>query len=383
MEPIKFIDLALQFEQESGFLQPEIDRVLRSGMHVGGVEVEAFEREIADYVRVDHAVGVGSGTDALILAMKAYGIGPGDEVITPPNSFATSTSSIIAVGATPVFVDVCEDELLDPDVARQAVTSRTRAIMPVHLRGRMCDMDSLKAVADNYDLLIVEDAAQAIGSEWRSIKAGAIGDAGCFSAHPLKVLNAVGDAGFITTGDPAIADRLRMLRNAGLKDRNTVAEWSGVSRLDPVQAAVLRVRLKCLEQTIERRRSVADAYSNAFRTIPELTLPVEKPEETRTYNTFTIQCDERDRLQQHLKNFGIESVVHYPTPLNRQPAAADLSVAGQTPVADRLAERILSLPVHQHLRDDEVARIIDAISTFFDMSHLSATSGIVHSQTGI
>ena len=382
MEQINYIDLALQFEQEAEFLQPEIDRVLRSGMHVGGPEVEAFEREVADYIGSEHAIGVGSGTDALILAMKAYGIGPGDEVITPPNSFATSTSSIVAVGATPVFADVCEDELLDPNAVRQAITPRTRAIMPVHLRGGMCDMEKLKVIADKHELIVIEDAAQAIGSAWQGIKAGAIGDIGCFSAHPLKVLNAIGDAGFVTTDDPEIAGRIRRLRNAGLKDRDTVAEWSGVSRLDPIQATVLRARLKRIEQTIQRRRFIADAYLTAFSTLAGMTLPLERPDETRVYNTFTIQCHDRDGLQQHLSDAGIQAFVHYPTPLNRQPAASNLSINNPTPVADSLAERILSLPVHQHLRDSEVTRIIEAILAFFAASGETQRARIMHSQAG-
>src|ERR671937_2443241 len=243
---IPYVNLGAQFAEEKAELMPRIEAVLAGGMHVGGPEVEAFEREIAQYVGTRHAVALGSGTDALIFGMIAAGIGPGDEVITPPNSFVASTAAIVRTGATPVFADVRGDGLIDPDAVAAAVTPRTAAIMPVHLWGGVCDMDALWAIAERHGLAIIEDAAQAMGTRHRGRRAGSLGTVGCFSAHPLKIFNAVGDAGFITTDSDEIATRVRLLRNHGLVDRDTVGEFATVSRLDALQAAVLRCRLGTL-----------------------------------------------------------------------------------------------------------------------------------------
>jgi dTDP-4-amino-4,6-dideoxygalactose transaminase len=247
---IPYVNLGAQFAEEKAELMPRIEAVLAGGMHVGGPEVEAFEREIAEYVGTRHAVALGSGTDALIFGMIAAGIGPGDEVITPPNSFVASTAAIVRTGATPVFADVRADGLIDPDAVAAAVTPRTAAVMPVHLWGGICDMEALWAIAERHDLAIVEDAAQAMGTRYRNRRAGSLGTVACFSAHPLKIFNALGDAGFITTDSDEIASRVRLLRNHGLVDRDTVCEFGYVSRLDALQATVLRYRLGRLDEMI-------------------------------------------------------------------------------------------------------------------------------------
>jgi dTDP-4-amino-4,6-dideoxygalactose transaminase len=358
---IPYVDLGAQFAEEKAELMPRIEAVLATGMHVGGPEIEALEGEIAAYVGTGHAVAVNSGTDALIFGMVAAGIGPGDEVITPPNSFVASTAAIVRAGATPVFADVRRDGLLDPDAVAAAVTPRTAAIMPVHLWGGVCDMDALSRIADRHGLAIVEDAAQAMGTRHRGRRAGSLGTVGCFSAHPLKIFNALGDAGFVTTDSADIAARIRRLRNHGLADRDTVVEFGYVSRLDALQAAVLRFRLGRLDGMIERRRANAALYRDLLQDIP-ITLPIDKPYELHTYVNFVSQCDRRDELQRHLAARGIQAVVHYNTAIHLQPAAEKLGYRrGQFPVTERLTETILALPANQTLKRDAIAYVGAAI----------------------
>lgn len=359
--PIPFINLAAQFAEEKDELLPRIEAVLASGMLIGGPEVEALEREVAAFVGVAHAVSLNSGTDALALGMKAAGIKPGDEVITPPNSFVASTASIIQIGATPVFADVGWDGLIDPAAVEAAITPRTVAIMPVHLWGAACDMDALWPIAERHQLMIVEDAAQAMGTRHRGRQTGSLGTIGCFSAHPLKIFNASGDAGFITTNDAAIAERVRLLRNHGLIDRETVTEWGTVSRLDALQAVILRHRLARLPEMIERRRANAARYHAALDGHP-IRLPREKPYEFNTFVSFVSQCDRRDELQGHLAGRGIQSAVHYRRPIHLQPAAAALGYrAGQFPVTERMCETILSLPVNPSVSETEIDTVAGAI----------------------
>jgi dTDP-4-amino-4,6-dideoxygalactose transaminase len=358
---IPYVNLAAQFAEEKAELMPRIEAVLAGGMHVGGPEIEALEREIADYVGTRHAVALGSGTDALILGMVAAGIGPGHEVITPPNSFVASTAAIVRTGATPVFADVRRDGLIDPDAVAAAVTPRTAAIMPVHLWGGICDMEALGAIAERHGLAIVEDAAQAMGTRYRNRRAGSLGTVGCFSAHPLKIFNALGDAGYITTDSAEIASRVRLLRNHGLVDRDTVGEFGYVSRLDTLQATVLRYRLGRLDELIERRRSNVAFYRELLKGVP-IRLPEEKPYEFHTFVNLVSQCDRRDELQKHLADKGVQTVVHYNTPIHLQPAAESLRCReGQFPVTERLCETILALPANQSLRHEDVTYVCDEI----------------------
>lgn len=361
MEKIRFINLAAQFAEEREGLMSAIEEVLASGIHIGGPEVEKFEQEVADYLGVKHVVALNSGTDALSMGMKAAGVRPGDEVITPPNSFVASTATIASIGARPVFVDVNWDGLINPNAVEAAITPRTTAIMPVHLWGGVCDMDKLWQIADKHGLLIIEDAAQAMGTSHRMRKAGALGKVGCFSAHPLKIFNACGDAGYISTDDPDVARRVRLLRNHGLVDRETVSEFGTVSRLDPVQAAILRFRLPRLDAAIARRRTNASHYRELLATSP-IRLPAEKPYEFHTFVNFVTQCDRRDHLQKYLIERNIEAAVHYRTPLHLQPAAESLGYRkGQFPVTERLAETILTLPINQSLTEAEINYIADYI----------------------
>src|SRR5262245_16081766 len=365
---IPYVNPGAQFVEERAELMPRIEAILAGGMHVGGPEIEALEHEIAVYVGTRHAVALNSGTDALIFGMIAAGIGPGNEVITPPNSFVASTAAIVRSGATPVFADVRRDGLIDPEAVAAAVTPRTAAVMPVHLWGGICDIDALWAIAERHGLAIIEDAAQAMGTRHRNRRAGALGTVGCFSAHPLKIFNAVGDAGFITTDSDEIASRVRLLRNHGLIDRDKVGEFATVSRLDALQAAVLRFRLGKLDDMIERRRANADLYRTLLAGTP-IKLPQQKPYEFHTFVNFVSQCDRRDELQKHLAGKGVQTVVHYNTPIHLQPAAESLGCRrGQFPVTERLCETILALPANQTLAEDDIAFVASEIRAVLGQS---------------
>jgi len=361
---IPYVNLAAQYAEERDELLPIVDRAMATGQFVGGEPIEALERALAPVCGAKHVIALNSGTDALIMGMAALGIGPGDEVITPPNSFVASTAAIIALGAQPVFADVLDDQNIDPKKVESAVTSRTKAIMPVHLTGRVADMDPLIEIVEKHNLKIIEDAAQAIGSLYRDRPSGSFGDVGCFSGHPLKNLNACGDAGFVTTNDAKVADAVRLMRNHGLVDRNTVTRFGTVSRLDTLQAVILNFRVTKMPSIIERRRANAARYARLLD--PELVfLPPERQYEFNTYHTLVIQIDHRDELQAHLAQAGVGTAIHYPIPIHLQPAAASLGhKRGDFPVTERQAERILTLPIHPWLDDDDITFIADTVNEF-------------------
>jgi len=362
--PIKYVDIAAQYEEEKDELLPIIETVLKSGAYVGGREIEAFEAEVTALLPVKHCVALNSGTDALILALAGLRIGPGDEVITQSNSFIASAAAIAHLGATPVFADVLPDQSIDPASVEDRITSRTKAIMPVHLTGRVGDMDAIGAIAKEHGLFIVEDAAQAIGSTWRGKQAGALGDAAAFSAHPLKNLNALGDAGYLTTNDDACADAARLYRNHGMIDRNTVVRWGSVSRMDAIQAAVLRYRLSRLPDIVARRQNNAALY-RAKLNRERIYCPEPRDHAIDTFHTFVVQIDNRDSLAAHLRDEGIDTAIHYPVPIHLQPAAKHLGIEpGSLPRTEEQAGRILTLPIHQHLTEGDIERVVEAVNAF-------------------
>jgi len=365
---IRYVDLAAQFRAEEERLMGAIRGVFESGFFVGGSPIEALEQKIAAYLGVREVITLNSGTDALIMTMKAYGIGPGDEVITPPNSFVASTAAIVAIGATPVFCDVLADQNIDPVAIGRALTEKTRAIMPVHLTGRVADMGPIMAIAAERDILVIEDAAQSFGSRYDGKFAGAIGHAGCFSAHPLKNLNAAGDAGFVTTNDSEIAAKLRIMRNHGLIDRDTVMEWGTVSRLDTMQAAILLTRLETVDDIIAARRANATRYRDGLAKLDpqRFYIPACRNIEFNTFHTFVVQAENRDALRAHLAEWGIETAIHYPKPIHLQPAAHGLGYkAGDFPVTEEQSTRIVSLPIHQFLSAEDIEYICTAIGDFY------------------
>ena len=363
---IPYVNLPAQADEQMPELAAIFEKVVRRGAFVGtGAEIERLESRLAEYCGTREAVALNSGTDALFLALKVAGIGPGDEVITPPNSFIASTAVIVHLGARPVFVDVLADQNIDPAAVERAITPRTRAIMPVHLTGRVCRMDEIMEIAQRHDLLVIEDAAQSIGSMFQGRKSGSFGHFGCFSAHPLKNLNALGDAGFVTTNDPAAAARMRRLRTHGMADRETVEEWGFVSRMDVLQAAMLDYRLDKLPAVVARRRENAALYQRLIRH-DKVFVPPCRQDEFNTFHTFVIQAERRDELQRHLREIGIKTAIHYPVPIHLQPAAAGLGYKkGDFPVTEDQAEKILTLPVHQFMSANDVETVAAEVLDFY------------------
>ena len=363
---IPYVNMAGQWAEERDELLPIVERVLAGGHWVGGGgEVERFESAVAELCGARHAVALNSGTDALVFAMAALGVGPGDEVITPPNSFIASTAAIVRLGARPVFADVRPDQNIDPEKIEAAVTSRTKAVMPVHLCGRVADMAPILETAERHGLAVVEDAAQSIGSLYDGRPAGGFGRVGCFSTHPLKNLNACGDGGFLTTDEPEIAEAVRALRNHGLVGRDTVASFGHVSRMDSLQAAILTYRLGRLDEVIRRRRANAALYLERLDPT-HVFMPPEGAREFHSYHTFVIQVERREALRAFLRARGIGTAIHYPVPIHLQPAARDLGyAAGDFPRTESQAGRILTLPVNQTLSLDDIAYVADMINEFF------------------
>jgi dTDP-4-amino-4,6-dideoxygalactose transaminase len=359
---VPYTDFPEQFRQSREETLALVERIFSKGAFILGEEVEAFEKDFARLCGSTEAIGVANGTDALTLVLKALNIGAGHDVITVPNSFVATAGGIIQAGARPVFVDVRDDLNMDPARLEAAITPRTRAIMPVHLAGRCCDMDFILDIARRHKLPVIEDSAQAVGARYKGRTAGSFGVAACFSFHPLKNLNAAGDAGIITTSDASLAERLRRLRNHGLKSRDEVSEWGVNSRLDALQAALLRHRLGRLDAVVATRRRLADRYRAGLRS---LAVPIETKDEFHVYHLFVIQTDRRNELQAHLAANGIDTKIHYPIPIHLQPAARELGyAAGSFPVTERQASRILSLPIHQHLSEAQVDRVCEQVAAF-------------------
>ena len=363
---VPYVNLSAQHASIKDELLSAIATVIERGNFILGDEVAEFETRFAELCGVPFAVAVNSGTDALMLALRSLCIGPGDEVITVPNSFIASTTCIKLVGAKPVFIDVNEDFNMDPAQIEQAITSKTKAILPVHLTGRPADMDPIMQTAKRYDLHVVEDCAQAVMAEYRGQRIGSFGTVNCFSLHPLKTLNACGDGGILTTNDESICDRIKILRNLGLKSRDDCIAWSGNTRLDTVQAAVLLVKLKYLGEWTAKRRSNAEFYRQNLCNIESIVCPSEKQHEWAVYHTFVIQAERRDELLGYLAERGIETAVHYPKPIHLHTVSSNLGCkAGDFPITERQSGHILSLPVYPDLNDTDLRYVVDAIADFY------------------
>ena len=361
---VKYVNLPLQNMKMEKDILSAITRVVRSGNYILGQEVGLFEKDMARYMRSKYAIGVANGTDALTIALKALDIGQGDEVITAPNSFIATANAIVQAGAKPVFVDVDDTYLIDPTKIEQAITKKTRAIMPVHLTGRPAEMQYITNIASKNGLSIVEDAAQAIGAEYHNKYAGTWGDIGCFSLHPLKTLNAMGDGGLILTNREELYKKIMMLRNHGLKNRDETELVGYNSRLDEIQATILNIKVNYLETANITRRRIATLYRNGLSDLVKV--PSEWVHETQVYHTFIIQSDKRNELKGFLEGRGIETKIHYPIPIHLQESMKDLGYKeGDFPVAERQADRILSLPIHQDLEPREVDEVVKSIREFY------------------
>jgi dTDP-3-amino-3,4,6-trideoxy-alpha-D-glucose transaminase len=357
---IPFLDLTPG--EDGADVRAAMDRVIERGWFVLGPEVEAFEREFASACGASHAVGVGTGTDAIALALRACGIGPGDEVITAPLSAAYSALAIMMAGARPVFADIDPDRLtLDPRAADAAVTVKTRAILPVHLYGQPADMSEIAAVAARHRLLVIEDCCQAHVATCDGKPVGSFGAAAAYSFYPTKNLGALGDGGAITTSDAALAARLRRLRNGGQTDRYHHAEFGVNSRLDEMQAAVLRARLARLPRWTQQRRALAAEYRRRLAG-GCVTVPPER-DPGHVYHLFPVLSPRRTALQAHLKSGGVETLIHYPVPIPRQPALRSERPA-DCPVANRVCDEVFSLPLHPRMRPDAIEEVAAALRAF-------------------
>lgn len=340
-------------------------RVMDSGWYILGREVEAFEREMAAFVGVTHAVGVGNGMDAIELALRAAGIGAGHEVITTPNSAFATALAVVKCGATPIFVDIDpETYSIDPALVERSITSRTRALLPVHIYGQAADLDPLADIARRHELVLIGDAAQAHAATYRGKDVGRYGLASCYSFYPTKNLGAVGDGGMVVTDDPTIAARIRELRNYGQANRYEHVVIGTNSRLDELQAALLRVKLRYLSQQTERRRAIAERYRAQLAGVP-VVLPIERNYGTSAWHLFVVRTSRRDELAAFLAARGIATLVHYPRLLPHQPA---LGSPGAWPVAERCASEFLSLPIFAELADEEIDAVCTAVRTFFGVS---------------
>lgn len=361
---VPYINLGLQHSLIKNELLNEIEKVITSGQFILGNYVEEFEKKFTSIAQTKYAVGVANGTDALLLSMRVLGIGKGDEVITAPNSFLASASSIALCDAVPVFADVSDDFNIDPEKIEKAITPRTKAIIPVHLTGRPANMNPILDIAVKHKLFVIEDAAQAVMAEYHGKRVGSFGHTGCFSLHPLKNLSACGDGGVITTNDETIYKKLQILRNHGLKNRDECQLWSYNSRLDSLQAAILNVKINYLENWTERRRYIASIYREKLTKYVKV--PVDKSYEKAVYHTFIIQTSHRDKLKNYLLKNNIDTKIHYPVPIHLQESAKYLGYKkGDFPVTEKQVEEILSLPAYPELTDDMVNNVTDSIIEFF------------------
>jgi len=366
LEAIPQLDLFTQYASIRGEIQTAVEGVLSSQQFVLGREGEALEQEIAAFCGVAHGVGVASGTDALILALCACGVQAGDEVLLPTFTFVATGSAVSALGARPVFADIRPETYnLDPAELERRTTPRTRAIIAVHLYGLAADMDPIVAFAKSRKLPLIEDNAQAIGATYKGHRTGSFGDAACLSFYPTKNLGAYGDAGMVVSNSAEIAARIRTLRNHGQTEKYSSTESGWNSRLDEMQAAILRVKLRHLVEWQHARRSNAAEYTRLLQEVRGVMPPREPEGFEHVYHQFTIRSERRSGLQQHLAARKIGSTVYYPHPLHMQPLYAPLGhKPGDFPHAERAAQEVLSLPMYPELRKDQIARVVEAIADF-------------------
>ncbi|HHT9139362.1 MAG TPA: DegT/DnrJ/EryC1/StrS family aminotransferase [Candidatus Tripitaka californicus] len=363
MEKIQLVDLQTQYQGIQEEVHSSIRKVIEEGAFILGKYVKEFEESFASFCRARYAVGVANGTDALILALRAMGIGPGHEVITAPNSAAPTAEAIGLAGAKVVFADINPETYnLDTEKVKKAITSRTKAIIPVHLYGQPADMDAFKELAMSYGLRLIEDAAQAHGAEYKGVRVGNLGEAACFSFYPSKNLGAYGDGGAVVTNDPLIAEKVRMLRDHGRKEKY-IHEIEGYnSRLDAIQAVILSIKLKYLEGWNEKRRERARQYDVLLSPVQGVTIPRVLHGVRHVYHIYAIKVENRDGLKKKLKEMGIQTGIHYPLPLHLQPAYAHLGLPkGTFPMAEEAASKVLSLPLYPEMRVEQVEAVAEAI----------------------
>ncbi len=363
---VPYVDLSFQNKSKKNILNV-FSKLLDTGEFVGGDEIKKFENNISKFCNTKYTVALNSGTDALVIALHLLGVKKGDEVVTQPNSFIASAAAIAHLGAKPVFVDILENQNIDPQKIQKAITKKTKVIMPVHLSGRMANMTQIMKIAKKNKLYVVEDAAQAIGSKYKGLKAGSYGDVGCFSAHPLKNLNAIGDAGFLTTNNFKIYKNAILLRNHGIQKRDKVVRFGYVSRMDNLQAAVLNYRFNNLTKVIEKRRYNYTLYCKYLKNVKGIKIIPEAKYEFNTYHTFVVKAKKRDSLMKYLTKKRISFKIHYPIPIHLQPASSFLKYKkGDFPETEKQAKEILTLPINQELSLKEIKYISEQIKKFYN-----------------
>lgn len=362
---VPFGYLPQQFAEIDGIIA-DLRDLATTGDYTLGEAVAEFEQDFAAFQGGEHAIGVNSGTDALKLCFRAVGVGFGDEVVTAANTFVGTISAILDLGAKPVFVDVDDTMQMDPDQLQQSITERTKAVAPVHWAGDIGRIEQITEIADGFSIPVIEDACQAVGSVRDGKRAGAWGKAAAFSLHPQKFLNIWGDGGVILTNDVELADHLRLLRNHGLESRDLSIIPGINSRLDTVQAIVARRVLPGAEEILTRRRQIAARYDAAFKPISAIEVPRNQGTKGHSFVTYQIFCHDRDSLIRHCASNGIEAKIHYPIPIYRQPCLGEhAQKIGAFPETERQANRTVTLPVHQHLNDDQVDHVVQTVSDWF------------------
>lgn len=362
---VPYVDLVEQNKPYAPALRKALDRLLLSGNFILGDAVESFEQEICDKLGCGECIGVGSGTDALFLALKVLGIGIGDEVITVSNSYLASVSSIALTGAVPVLADVGDDLNIDCSSVETLITEKTKAIVCVHLTGSPANLDALDHICSTHALLLIEDCAQAIGASYRGRSVGNFGIMGCFSMHPLKNLGVLGDGGFITTNEPHLAEALRLARNHGHSSRDECQFWSHNMRLDALQASFASVKLAGLNEVIEARQRLASIYFQNLSDVSQIVLPVHSKESVPAYHTFVIRCEARDELSQFLLKHGVETKIHYPFPVHKMAAGRKYFGSINLPNTESFSTQILSLPVGEYLEVRQVNYVCSLIKDFY------------------
>ena len=361
---VPFVNPGLQYRRLKKEILPLIDDVLLRGDLILRKDVEKFEKNWARFCQTKYAVGVNSGTDALFLSLKAAGVGKGDEIITVSHTFVASVAIIVHSGAKPILVDVGEDFLMDMEKVESAITKKTKAIIPVHLNGRVCDMERLMRIAKKYKLIVIEDAAQATGAKFDGKMAGSFGLAGCFSFYPFKVLGAFGDAGIVTTNDENLAQKIRLFRDHGQRTKTEIVCYGFNSRLDNIQAAILNVKFKYLPEWIKRRREIANLYYQGLSDIKEIKLPPRSDKRHfDVYQNYVLRASKRDELAVYLKERGVETLIKDPIALHHHPALG-LSHF-KLPYTEKLAKEVISLPMYPELTNEQVEYVINSIHNFY------------------
>ena len=363
---VPFVDLKPMHNELNDKLHAAFDNILDKSVYIQGEQCEAFEQEFANYIGTKYCVGVATGLDALLLGLKALGVGAGDEVIVPSNTYIATALAVSYAGATPVFVEpILETFNIDPSRIEEKITDKTKAIIAVHLQGRPADMDAINAIAKKHGLFVMEDAAQAHGTTYKGQKVGALSDVAAWSFYPGKNLGALGDAGCVTTNNKEVADKIRALGNYGSDYKYHHIYQGTNSRLDEMQAAFLRVKLPELDRWNKYRQKVAKRYLSEI-TNPLIKLPLPADETfNHIYHVFVIRCDRRDELEAYLKENGIGTVKHYPVPMHMQKAYEGLNIPeGALPIAEEISRTVLSIPMYYGIKEDEVTYVIDKLNAF-------------------